>query len=89
MPRSLEEFAQDNIHKIDSFNRNLEYAQALKYACKHEETLFAKLNDENKALLKKFLELNGEVIRLTATDSFIHGYRLDLMMTSEAFTTAQ
>jgi len=89
MTRALKNFAYENIHKVDSFNRNPEYSQALNYACKHENELMARLNDEDKTLFKKFLDVNGSVIRLTAEDNLVYGYVSGVTITAEAFIIQQ
>jgi len=87
MTSTLEDFINSNIPKVESFKQNPEYSQAIEYASRHEEKLLARLNDEDKALFKKFLEVNGEVIRLTAEDNLAYGYKVGVVMTAEAFLT--
>lgn len=45
-----------------------------------------KLNNEEKELLERLLDINAEEKCLYADDKFIRGYRLGVLMTTEVFT---
>ena len=49
--------------------------------------LLAKLNDEEKALFEKLIDITLDIVDLTAKENFADGYRRGLMVTAEAFIT--
>lgn len=52
---------------------------------RNEQKILDRLGTEDKALFEKYVDAQGEVNRLTATNNFIYGYKLGLIMTAEAF----
>ena len=86
MSSILEEFAYGNISLgTRFFKRNSEYEEAIRILSVNEEKLLAKLNEEEKALFQKYIDMQGEVNRLTVISNLTYGYKLGLMMTAEAF----
>ncbi len=84
MKSILEDFACGNLNPEQSFIKsNSEYANALDTLSTSEEKLRAALNDDEKILLDNFLEAQGAINHLTATDRFVCGYRLGALMTMD------
>jgi len=79
----LEDFALGNISPDVPLNAR--YKQALRAVCDTEAKLSSQLTDEAKLSLKKFADAHSELNRLTATENFMCGYRLGLIMTAETF----
>jgi len=79
----LEEFAFGNISPDIPVSPR--YKKALRAVCDNEAKLSIKLSDEEKPVLEKFVDAHCELNRLTATENFIYGYKLGLIMTAEAF----
>ena len=87
MTSILEEFAYGNISPEIQFGRqNPEYEQAVRILSVNEERLLTELNEKEKILFQKYIDAQGELNRLTAVGNLIHGYKLGLTMTAEAFT---
>ena len=85
----LEEFYYGNISPgFQNFTHNSSYAQAIDAVTGYEEELLGKLNGEEKDILKKYLDAQGEVNRLSDVESFTCGFRLGLLITAEAFATS-
>jgi hypothetical protein len=88
MQSILEEFFYGNITPANqTFKHNSEYERAVKALTNKGEKLLEKLNAEERTLFEKYLDTQGEVDILTAVQNFIHGYKLGVLMTSEAFVT--
>jgi len=85
----LEGFAYGNISpEAQTFKPGSQYAQAIRAAASNEEKLLAKLSDEEKLIFQKFIDAQGEINSLTAVKNFVYGYKLSLLMTTEAFITS-
>ena len=90
MPSILEEFAYGNISpEAQTYSKHSELGQALTLAGKVADKLLAKLNAEEKELLEKLLDAEGEVNHFTAMKHFLYGYKLGVTMTAEAFVTSE
>ena len=84
----LEEFAYGNISpEAQYYSRSSEFGQAMALVGRIEEKLLKKLNAEEKELLEKFMDAQGEVNQLTAVKNLLYGYKLGVIMTAEAFVT--
>lgn len=89
MQSILKEFAYGNISpEIRFFKHNSRYGEAMNAVSSNEEKLLGKLNDEEKELFQKFADAQSELNQLTAVENLIHGYKLGLLMTAEAFITS-
>ena len=85
----LEEFSYGNISpETQYFKHDSEYGQAIKAAFRTEEKLLGKLGGEEKTLFQRYVEAQGDVNQLTAAKNLVHGYKLGLLMTAEAFVTS-
>ena len=60
--------------------------QQLKNVVKAEEELLAKLNDEEKALLKKYTNIYNEFCCTSCADAFITGFRIATRIFFDAFS---
>jgi len=89
MQSILTEFAYGNISPNEQyFNKNSDFGQALALVSGIEDKLLDKLNAEEKELLTKLCDAQGEVNRLTAVRNLLYGYKLGVTMTAEAFVTS-
>jgi len=85
----LEEFAYGNISpEVQTFRKDSRFMEAMDAACKNEERLLGKLNNDDRDVFNKYMDAQGEVIELTAMRNFICGYKLGVIMTAEAFVTS-
>lgn len=86
MKSILEAFAYDNLLVCPrSMEEQSAGGQLLKEICKLEDALDATLNDDEKELLKKLEDAHSDSIDCSATERFIRGYRLGVLMTFEVF----
>jgi len=88
MQSILEEFFYGNISpEAQSFERDSAYAETLRLVSRNEEKLRAQLNEEEKEILRKYMDAQMELNRLTAIKNQIYGYKLGVLLTAEAFVT--
>jgi len=88
MPSILEEFFSGNISpEVQFTEKGSKYDELMGVICRMEEKLLARLNEEEKALLQKYIDAQMDLNALTAVRSQIYGYKLGLLMTAEAFVT--
>lgn len=85
----LEEFAYGNISpEIQYFKRDSQYGEVMGAIAKNEEKLLRMLGEEEKNLFQKYADAQGEINQLTAVKNLIYGFKLGLLMTSEAYMTS-
>ena len=60
--------------------------QQLKNVVKAEEELSAKINDEERALLKKYTDIYNEFCSTSCADAFITGFRIATRIFFDAFS---
>ena len=86
----LEEFAEGNISPESlMFKRHSGYGKAMDTVAKTEETLLERLNDDEEKLLAAYTGAQMRLNQLTAVRNLIYGYKLGLLMTTEAFLTSE
>ncbi|GHU52529.1 hypothetical protein AGMMS49975_08520 [Clostridia bacterium] len=86
MKSILEEFAKGNIlFENQSFEQDSEFGEAMKTLVDYEKQPLSQLRGDDKTLLEKYIDAQGEVTMLTAIKNLVYGYRLGLLMTAEAF----
>ncbi len=86
MQSILEEFAYGNLALRPRLSeRSPEYREAVRVLSGNAEKLRAGLSTDQRSLFEKYVEIQGEVSRLTEIGTLLHGYRLGLIMASEAF----
>lgn len=86
MKSILEEFARGNIAPGPRFfKQDSRYARAIKKLTECEDELLAALSEDEKGTLKEFTDTQADIDTLTGVDSFIHGFRLGVLMTVEVF----
>ena len=86
MQSILEEFAYNNLALRPRLSEHSpEYREAVGVLSRNAERLCAMLNADQRSLFEKYVETQGEVNRLTEVGTLLHGYRLGLVMASEAF----
>jgi len=84
----LEEFFYGNVHpQPQSFKRDSEYGEALRLMSCTEEKLLARLNEEEQEIFFKYIAAQGEANHLATVSTLIHGYKLGVLTTAEAFVT--
>ena len=84
----LEAFANRNITvEPQSCWRNPDYKEAIRLALQNREKLSEKLNEEEQELLEKYIDARTEEYIIENDDRFIHGFKLGLILTAEAFVT--
>ncbi len=86
MSSLLEQFAYDNLSpEMQSFDRNSRYDKSIKLCAHLEGKLLSRIGGEDKDLFKKYAEAQEELNMLTASQNFVHGYKMGLVMTAESF----
>jgi len=89
MKSILEEFAYGNVSleaKICTGDSDyVEYREAVRMLDHNEEKLLEKLSGEEKDIFQKYIEAQDDVNHLTVMKSLVHGYKLGVVMTAEAF----
>lgn len=86
MRKILEEFAKGNIvPNARFFERNSDYAKAMKALTDWEEKLLSTLDATEKEVFNHYISAQMEVNHLAELDKFICGYRLGMLMTMEVF----
>ena len=89
MKSILEEFSYGNITpETPFFERNSEYGKALTTVADNEAVLLNRLGPDDKSLFEELVAALGEMNRIAATDNFIYGYKLGVLMTTEVFMTS-
>ena len=82
----LEEFAKGNISpEAQPVGRNSKLHRAMELVADNESKLLDRLNEDDKALLEKYVEAQGAINQITAEKNLIYGFKLGLIMTAEAF----
>lgn len=62
---------------------NPEYDECTKYALHLETELLEKLNEDEKAVYKKFMENHDSVRTMEVIQAFVNGYKIGSLMTME------
>jgi len=88
MSHFLEILAHNNMApNAQPHTDNSMYSDAMRTLSKHREQLLQTLNEEEKALFEKYRDAQEKVKRLATVNNWIHGYKLGLLITAEAFVT--
>ena len=66
---------------------NPQYRDAMIACSKKEERLLETLNEDEKAIFHQYIDAHHKVNQLTALYNWVHGYKLGLLITAEAFVT--
>jgi hypothetical protein len=86
MASILEEFAYGNISpEVQFFKKDSEYGQTIELVSRNEQKILERLGTDDKELFQKYVDMQGELNRLTAVKNFIYGFKLGLLMTAETF----
>ncbi|MCL2197960.1 MAG: hypothetical protein FWB80_03455 [Defluviitaleaceae bacterium] len=86
MKSILEKFANENIdHGLNFTEKKLNYESTIKTIRDCEEKLLSMLEGEQKELMIKYSEARFEANAILDVETFIHGYRLGVLMTMEVF----
>lgn len=84
----LEEFAYGNVSPQNQYiKQGSKLHEAMHVVSTNEENLLSLLSEKEKSIFKKYVEAQSELNMLTAVKNMIYGYKLGLLMTSEAFLT--
>jgi len=88
MPSILEEFAHDNLTSEPQASwKKPEYKELVSLVNRNKEKLLARLNEEEKEMLEKYTDAQLEQHAIENNDRFIHGFKMGLILTAEAFVT--
>ena len=88
MQSVLEDFAYCNIAPEVQHPRNdSEYGHMVKLVSANEKKLFGMLGEEEQDQFQKYIDARDELRQLAAVKNLIHGYRMGVLMTAEAFVT--
>ena len=86
MGKFLEYLASESLFSDPDFCRyNAEYKEAVRLMCSAEESLQARLTGEDKQLFEQFSNALSDENAACATNRFVTGYRLGVLMTMEVF----
>ena len=89
MKNILEEFFYGNVSLCAEFCAGdsdcMDYKEAVLMAGRNEDKLMTKLNEEEKDIFQKYIEAQDDVTHFTVMKNLIHGYKLGVVMTAEAF----
>ena len=84
----LEEFVRGNISPEPRFyNPGSSYGRIMEALVECENKLESALNEEAKELFEKFNKSQIEMEILTGINKFIYGYRLGVLMATQAFNS--
>ena len=85
----LKELAHDNITTVSrACWQDPAYKKSVQVGARLEEKLLATLNEEEKELLEKYKDETMYQCCVEGNDRFIHGFKLGLTLTAEAFVTS-
>lgn len=88
MTSILEEFAYGNLSSQAYLDKDAQYRETAEIVLCNERKLREKLGAEYQSQLETYLDMQHELIQLTAVKNLMYGYQLGLLMTSEAFITS-
>ncbi|MCL2857787.1 MAG: hypothetical protein FWE19_08770 [Oscillospiraceae bacterium] len=84
----LEEFFYGNISpQVQFVERDPHYDEVVQVISSAEDKLLERLGQEERELFLRYTEAQVELSQLTAIKSQIHGYKLGMLMSAEAFVT--
>ena len=84
----LEELAYGNLTaESEALWENPNFKELTRLISRNEEMLLARLNEEEKELLEKYTDAQMEQQSIESNGRFIHGFKLGLLLTAEAFVT--
>ena len=82
----LREFALGNLSTApQTVSDNPKLATAMKISAESEAKLQSMLEGELLTTLEQFANAQLDIVALSTTDNFIHGYKLGVLMTLEVF----
>ena len=88
MDHILESFALGNMSpRSQPYKENPIFSEAMRTLTKNEDSLFAKLNPEEKAIFETYIDAQDRIQQLTARYNWIDGYRFSLLVTATSFVT--
>ena len=84
----FEELWYGNISPCErDFKKDSTYSELLGYIVRHEEDLQKRLNDEEKKILKKFIECTNEMYGIAEREAFVRGFMLGARIIIEVMNT--
>jgi len=69
------------------FQHNAEYSDAMRALSRNKEKLFEQLNNNEKAIFEKYIDVQDKVNQMAAVNYWVDGYKLGLLVTAEVFVT--
>jgi hypothetical protein len=86
MQSILEEFAYGTvIPRLQASDKSSEYGKVMALAACNEQKLLERLGAEDKKLFENYVGSLEEACRLAEVKNLMHGFKLGLTMTAEAF----
>ena len=86
MKRFIRELYYGNIDpQAKTFDRDSDYGKALGMLADHEQRLVELLTGEVKTLFSQYMDKWGEVLGMTAAESFTEGFRMGANFMLDAF----
>ena len=80
----IEDLWYGNISPCErDIKRSSEYADVLKRIVQHEAKLHARLNDEEKEILERFVDCSNEICSLSERETFTRGFTLGIKLILE------
>ena len=84
----IEDLWYGNISPCErDIKRSSEYADVLKRIVQHEAELHARLNDEEKEILERFVDCSNEICSLSEREAFARGFVLGARIIIEVMNT--
>ena len=84
----LEDLWYGNISPCErDIKRSSDYADALERIVQHEKDLNARLNDEEKEILEKFVDCSNELCSISEREMFVQGFMLGAKLIIEVMSS--
>lgn len=84
----IEDLWYGNISPCErDIKRSSEYADVLERIVQHEKELHARLNDEEKEFLEKFVNCTNEMCCISEREMFVRGFTLGIKMIIEVMNS--
>lgn len=84
----IEDLWYGNISPCErDIKRSSEYTDVLKRIVQHEKELHARLNDEEKEILERFVNYTNEMCCISEREMFVQGFMLGAKLIIEVMTS--
>lgn len=90
MPKTISDLWYGNLNPCDrTLKKGSRMAELVAQIAETQEDLFARLNNEEKALFEQFADDTAEMYGLSERDAFVSGFTLGARIIIEVLTEAQ